>query len=124
MYYSEGLIVAKTLGEFEQLILFALIQLEDDEAYGVSIRDAIAERTGREVSTGAVYTSLDRLREHGLVHSWVGAPTGERGGRRKRLYRLEPAGVEALSRSVQIFRDMSDGLLGRLAQRLEGGSGS
>lgn len=112
----------KTLGEFEQLILFALLELEDDEAYGVSIRDVIGKRTGRDISTGAVYTALDRLREHGLVASWIGAPTGERGGRRKRLYRLEPAGAEALSRSVRIFTDMSEGLLGRLASRVEEGS--
>ena len=123
MYYAAGLIVPKTLGEFEQLILFALLELEDEEAYGVSIRGVISARTGREVSTGAVYTALDRLREHGLVTSWVGDPTGERGGRRKRLYQLEPAGAEALARSVQIFRDMSEGLLGRLAQHLQGGSG-
>ncbi len=104
----------KTLGEFEQLILFALLELEDDEAYGVSVREAIGRRTGREVSTGAVYTALDRLREHGLVGSWIGDPTPERGGRRKRLYRLEPAGAAALARSVQVFRDMSHGLLDRL----------
>ena len=109
----------KTLGEFEQSILFALLQLESKEAYGVSIRRAIEERTGRPVSSGAVYTALDRLRDQGLVQSWVGDPTSERGGRRKRLYRLEPAGLEALGEAVRIFRSMSKGLLGRLDRRLE-----
>jgi PadR family transcriptional regulator PadR len=114
----------KTLGEFEQSVLFALLKLESDEAYGVTIRRAIEERTGRAVSSGAVYTSLDRLSHQGLVRSWVGDPTSERGGRRKRLYRLEPLGLEALGESVRIFRSMSHGLLGRLDRRLTEGPGS
>ena len=108
----------KALGEFEQLILFALLELEDDEAYGVSIREAIEHRTGRRLSSGAVYTALDRLSERGLVSSWLGEPTHERGGRRKRLYRLEPQGADALNRSVRVFEDMSRGLMGRLRGRL------
>ncbi|MEQ9570314.1 MAG: PadR family transcriptional regulator [Longimicrobiales bacterium] len=107
----------KTLGEFEQSILFALLELEGDEAYGVSIRETIRRRTGRSVSTGAVYTTLDRLREHGLVASWTSEPTGERGGRRKRLYRLTPEGADTLARSVRIFEDRSRGLLDRLQDR-------
>jgi len=110
--------VAKTLGELEQSILFALLALEGDEAYGVRVREAIERRTGRSVSSGAIYTGLDRLREQGLVASWVGEPTPERGGRRKRLYRLEPAGLEALDRSVRVFQALSDGLLDRLSDRL------
>lgn len=110
--------MAKALGELEQSILFALLDLEGDEAYGVSVREAIQRRTGRSVSSGAVYTGLDRLRDQGLVDSWVGEPTAERGGRRKRYYRLEPAGLEALDRSVRVFRALSDGLLGRLEARL------
>lgn len=110
--------MAKALGELEQSILFALLDLEGDEAYGVTVREAIQRRTGRSVSSGAVYTGLDRLRDQGLVDSWVGEPTAERGGRRKRYYRLEPAGLEALDRSVRVFRALSDGLLGRLEARL------
>lgn len=110
--------MAKALGELEQSILFALLDLEGDEAYGVTVRRAIHRRTGRSVSSGAVYTGLDRLRDQGLVASWVGEPTAERGGRRKRYYRLEPAGLEALDRSVRVFRALSDGLLGRLEARL------
>lgn len=111
----------KTLGEFEQSILFALLDLENSEAYGVSIRESIRARAGRDVSTGAVYTTLDRLRDHGLVESWVGAPTTSRGGRRKRLYRLTPEGAEALAHSVRQFQAMSRGLLSRLEARVEGG---
>lgn len=110
--------MAKTLGELEQSVLFALLQLEGQEAYGVSVRRAIEERTGRSVSSGAIYTVLDRLREQGLVRSWVGEPTAERGGRRKRLYGLEPAGLEALGEAVRVFQSMSKGLLGRLDHRL------
>lgn len=110
--------MAKTLGELEQSILFALLDLEGEEAYGVSIRESIETRTGRSVSSGAIYTGLDRLREQGLVTSWVGEPTAERGGRRKRLYRLEPAGLEALHRSVRVFQALTEGLLDRLDRRV------
>jgi DNA-binding PadR family transcriptional regulator len=116
--------MAKALGELEQSILFALLELEEGEAYGVAVREAIEARTGRTLSTGAVYTGLDRLREQGLVESWIGEPTAERGGRRKRLYRLQPAGLEALDRSVRVFRAVSDGLLGRLSDRLDEARGA
>ncbi len=111
-------IVAKALGEFEQLLLFALLSLPEDQAYGVPIRDVIEQRTSRRPSAGAVYTALDRLRDKGLVSSYESAPTPERGGRRKRLYRLEPAGSESLARSVQVFQDMSRGLMPRLKELL------
>jgi DNA-binding PadR family transcriptional regulator len=113
--------MSKTLGEFEPLILFALLELAEEDAYGVNVRESIEARTGRTVSTGAVYTALDRLSEHGLLTSRVGEPTAERGGRRKRLYRLTPEGAATLQRSVRIFQDMSRGLLPRLA-RLAGGT--
>ena len=105
--------MGRALGEFEQLILFALVELED-EAYGASIGRAIEERTGREVSAGAIYTALDRLATRGLVTFHVGDPTPERGGRRRKYYRLEPAGAVELSRSVDVIRSMSDGLLPKL----------
>jgi PadR family transcriptional regulator PadR len=103
------------LGEFEQLILFALVSLGDD-AYGVSIRREIESRAGRAVSTGAVYTALERLEGRGYVASWVGEPTPQRGGRRKKHYRIEPNGAAALSRAYQTLRRMADGLAGRLAE--------
>ncbi len=112
--------MTKNLGEFEQLILFALLDLAGSDSYGVLIREAIERRTGRAVSSGAVYTGLERLQEQGLVSSHIGEPTAERGGRRKRLYRLQPKGAEALDRSVRIFTAMSRGLLPRLRARLAG----
>lgn len=107
--------MAKGLGEFEQLLLFALVGLPEDQAYGVPIRDEIEQRTGRSISAGAVYTALDRLEDKGLVASRVGAPTALRGGRRKRFYRLTAAGITALDGAVRTFQDMSRGLQGRLA---------
>jgi PadR family transcriptional regulator PadR len=111
--------MTKSLGEFEQAILFALLELEEDAGYGVRIRETIEKRTGRTVSSGAVYTALDRMEDRGLVESWVGEPTSTRGGRRKRMYRLEPAGAEALLRSVRQFQQMSEGLLPSLEARLD-----
>ena len=76
--------MAHTIGDFEQLILLALVRLGSD-AYGVTIRREIEERTGRVISPGALYTALDRLEKRGFVSSRLGDPTPERGGKRKRL---------------------------------------
>jgi PadR family transcriptional regulator, regulatory protein PadR len=105
--------VGKTLGEFEQMILFALLAL-GDEAYGATIRREIEERAGREVSPGAVYTVLDRLERSALVSSYVGAPTSERGGRRRKHYRLRPEGARLLAEARARMQRMEEGLLGRL----------
>ncbi len=83
-----------SLGEFEQVALLALIRLRNN-AYGASIRREIAERAGRDVSLGAIYTTLERLERKGFVSSARGAPTPERGGRAKRFYKIE-APVELL----------------------------
>jgi PadR family transcriptional regulator, regulatory protein PadR len=101
------------LGEFEQLLLFALVQLEDD-AYGARIRETIERRTGRPVSPGAIYTALDRLETRGLVSSTLGDPSPKRGGKRKRYYRLEPEGAELLRRSHQALSRMARGLSPKL----------
>jgi len=105
--------MGRALGEFEQLILFALVELGDD-AYGASIGRAIERRTGRQVSAGAIYTALDRLAGRGLVTARVGEPTPERGGRRRKHYQLEPEGAALLSRSVGLLHAMSEGLLPKL----------
>jgi DNA-binding PadR family transcriptional regulator len=112
--------MAENLGEFEQLVLLALLDLDETEAYGVSIRELIERRTGRRASAGAVYTTLDRLTWRGLVTSRLGDPTAERGGRRKRLYRLEREGAVALAKSVRVLADMSRGLMPRLEARAGG----
>lgn len=102
------------LGEFEQLLLLALVRL-GDEAYGVTIRREIEQRTGRRnVSAGAVYTALERLEARGLVRSTWGEPTAERGGKRKKFYRIEPLGMKALSRSYTALQQMARGLAPKL----------
>lgn len=98
-----------TLGDLEQLVLLALLQLGDD-AYGVAVQREIATRTGRDVSLGAVYTTLTRLEEKGLVRTRVGPPTPTRGGRRKKLYVVQPAGRAAVRAAMGALRAMSQGL--------------
>jgi len=98
-----------TLGEFEQLVLLALAR-QGEQAYGVPIAAEIAQRTGRDVSLGAVYKTLERLEVKGLVASTLGAPTAERGGRRKKYYRLNAHGQRALRQSLGALRRMTDGL--------------
>lgn len=105
--------MAQSLGEFEQLLLFALLRL-GDEAHGVTLRREIERRTGRDVSAGAVYTALERLEARGLVRSSWGEPTAERGGKRKKLYRIEPLGVRALGRSYGALQQMARGLAAKL----------
>jgi DNA-binding PadR family transcriptional regulator len=97
------------LGEFEQLVLLSLTRLGQD-AYGVPIADDICARTGREVSLGAVYKTLERMEDKGLVTSRIGEPTPERGGRRKKHYRIAATGQRALRQSMAALRNMADGL--------------
>jgi len=97
------------LGEFEQLVLLAILRARDD-AYGVSIRRAIADRSGRDVSLAAVYTTLARLEEKGFVTTRLGDPTPERGGRRKRYYAVSAAGRRSVRDSVEVLRRMARGL--------------
>jgi len=97
------------LGEFEQSVLLAIIHLED-EAYGVTIRREIEDRTGRSVAVGALYTALDRLERKGYVTSTMSAPTAERGGRSKRHFKIKTAGVAALRQSREYLTRMWAGL--------------
>jgi DNA-binding PadR family transcriptional regulator len=97
------------LGEFEQVVLMAVLRAGDD-AYGVTIRQAIADRAGREVGLAAVYKTLNRLEEKGLVTAQIGEPTPERGGRRKRYYAVTAAGRRSLRESIEVLRRMSRGL--------------
>lgn len=105
----------RSLGDFEQLLLFAILRLSDD-AYGVTIRKEIEDRAGRFVSAGAIYTALDRLESKGLVSSRVGETAPARGGRRKKYYSLEPAGAEALRSSYAEIQRMAEGMRHRLAR--------
>ena len=97
------------LGEFEHVILLALLRLQD-RAYGVTVRQEIELRTHREVSIGAVYATLDRLETKGYVTSLRGDPTPERGGRSKRFFCVTADGVEAVSRTHRALEKMTEGL--------------
>lgn len=97
------------LGEFEQLVLLALIRL-GDEAYGMAVRREIEGRAARDVSIGAVYATLERLESKGLVSSYTGEPTAERGGRAKRHFRVEAEGLRAVRHSQDAIQKMTSGL--------------
>ncbi|KAA6463347.1 PadR family transcriptional regulator [Acidobacteria bacterium AB60] len=101
------------LGEFEHIILLALLRL-GERAYGVTVRQEIEQRTQREVSIGAVYATLERLESKGYVRSRRGDPTPERGGRSKRFFHITGTGVEAVDRTQHALRQMTEGL--RLAR--------
>lgn len=97
------------LGEFEQLALLAVLRLGDD-AYGARIQEVLEERAGREASVSAIYITLTRMAEKGLVSSWLGEPTEVRGGKARRYFRVEPAGVLALDEARARLRRMWEGL--------------
>ena len=97
------------LGEFELVVLLALAQLGDD-AYGVAVQQEIARRTGRRTSFGAIYATLSRLEEKGLVSTRLGEPTPQRGGRAKKHYRLRAAGRDAIRATLGDLRTMLRGL--------------
>ena len=97
------------LGEFEHIVLLALLRLED-KAYGVTVRQEIQARTNREVSIGAVYATLERLQAKGYTRSFRGEPSPERGGRAKRFFRITAKGVSAVNRTQQAVQRMTEGL--------------
>jgi PadR family transcriptional regulator, regulatory protein PadR len=99
-----------SIGQFEQLVLTAILTRRDD-AYGVSIHSKVQELAHpKDVSLGAVYVTLDRLEDKGLVASWLSDPTPERGGRAKRCYRLEALGERALKESAVTAKRIWDGI--------------
>jgi len=103
------MVPALNLGEFEQLILLAILRLGEG-AYGVTIRAELAERGGRNVAPGALYTALERLEAKRAVTSRMGDPTPQRGGRAKRYVTVTPLGKEALARALQAYERLLDGL--------------
>ncbi len=103
------------LGDFEQMVLLAILHLRG-EVYGVPIVDEIERRTERSVSRAAVYITLPRLEEKGLVSSWMSEPIPERGGKPRRYVRVEPRGVVMLRES----REAVDRMWRGLDPRLEG----
>jgi DNA-binding PadR family transcriptional regulator len=105
------------LGEFEQLVLLALLRLGSD-AYGAAVSLEIEEHTGRTVSVSAVHTTLDRLEEKGFIRSRLGDPTPQRGGKRKRHYDVHASGMRALQYSLKGLRRMTAGLDDLLGESL------
>jgi PadR family transcriptional regulator PadR len=97
------------LGEFEHIVLLAVLRL-GDTAYGVTVRQEIEIRTGRDVSIGAIYATLSRLEAKGLVKSRAGEPTPERGGRAKRLFRVTALGRRSVNEAQRVLARMLDGL--------------
>ena len=97
------------LGEFEQIVLLAILRL-GDEAYGVPIRSDIERRTGRSLTVGALYRTLDRLEHKGYVSSFFSDPTPERGGRSKRYFKVRPPGLRVLRSSRDALTAMWEGL--------------
>jgi PadR family transcriptional regulator PadR len=99
----------ETLGDFEHLTLLAVLRLGEN-AYGMRVRREIAERTQRDVTIGAVYSTLDRLAAKGLLISELSDPTPERGGRAKRSFRLTGLGIASLNRARQELGSMLEGI--------------
>ena len=91
------------IGEFEELVLLTIASLGED-AYGVSIKENIEKRSDRSISIGALHSTITRLEEKGLIKSWLGEPTQERGGRRKRLFEITHQGKVSLHH-VKDLRD-------------------
>lgn len=99
-----------SIGQFEQLVLTAILALRDD-AYGVTIHAKASELAGgKKIALGAVYVTLDRLEDKGFIASWLSDPTPERGGRSKRCYRLEALGERALQESAETARRIWDAI--------------
>jgi len=97
------------LGEFELMVVLALIRLGDD-AYGVPIAREIEQRSGREVALGSVYAALERLEEKGLVTSTLGDPTAERGGRAKRYFHVTAQGLRDVRETQRALTNLWRGL--------------
>ena len=101
------------LGEFEQVVLVAVLRLEGD-AYAIPIREEIERVTGRSVARGALYTALERLEGKGYLVSHMSAPLPERGGRSRRYFSVTPAGLAAVKASRASLLRLWQGLEGRL----------
>ncbi|MGD8341927.1 MAG: helix-turn-helix transcriptional regulator [Gammaproteobacteria bacterium] len=97
------------LGEFELVTMLAIAQLGDN-AYGVTIRDLLESQTSRCVALGGIYKTLARLEAKRFVEFSIAPPTGERGGRRKKLYRPTSAGVTAMRTSLADLSRLTEGL--------------
>jgi PadR family transcriptional regulator PadR len=96
-------------GEFELLVMLAVLRLGAG-AYGVTVREELERETSRTLSLGTVYKALGRLEAKGHLRSRTSEPTAERGGRRKRLYRVTPSGLATIQGSLADLRRLAEGL--------------
>lgn len=96
----------ESLGEFELLVLLAVVRLGEEEAYSLAIADEIRERTARPVRRSAVHTTIRRLEKKGLVSTRLGDPRAERGGKARRHVRIEPSGAAAIHETRTAFERM------------------
>lgn len=97
------------LGEFEQMILLAVLQCGDD-AYGVTVQEELTRRTRRRAASGAIYMTLDRLEKKGLLESRLTEPMAERGGRARRCYKVTKPALAALKHSRRALLNLWEGL--------------
>lgn len=97
------------LGDFEQLVMLALIRL-GEVAYGMTVRRELEEIADRRVSLGAVYATLDRLENKDLIASYLGAPGDARRGRAKRFFKVKAKGLRALEASLAAMDRMRSGI--------------
>jgi len=95
------------LSDLEQLVLLSVLHLGEG-AYGGRIRAHLAESAGRVVAVATIYVALSRLEQRGLVRSWMSDPLPVRGGKSKKHYAVEPAGVEALAAARVTIQRMWD----------------
>jgi PadR family transcriptional regulator PadR len=107
--YSTLQYMKDSLGEFEQIVMLAILRLGED-AYGASIRTEIETCTGRDPTPGALYTTLDRLEKKAMLSSRLAEPTAERGGRAKRFFKVTKAGNAALAEAQRSYQRLLEGL--------------
>lgn len=111
LFYIAGYMARGTsLGEFEQIVLLAILRLADG-AYGVTIGREIAQCTGRAIAPGAMYTTLERLERKKLVRSWLGEATPQRGGRAKRYFAVTRGGVAAVAAAQRAYKSLLQGVV-------------
>ncbi len=108
-YFVVYMATDKSLGGLESMLMLVVLRL-GDQAYGVTIRRELLTRAKKDVAIGAIYTTMDRLERKGMVESWLGEPTRERGGRAKRYYRLTARGVKTLAETQRALEGLTAGL--------------
>ncbi len=98
------------IGELEQMVLLAALRLGEDKAYGSRVRDELQAKANRGVARGALYVTIDRLVEKGLLDTRIGDPTPGRGGRPRRYLSVTSGGIDALRRSREALTNLWEGL--------------